>query len=82
MASLQNFSVPRSTVANINTQTYKLQAQIVDDSDPQNVVVLADYTGANALSWPGCLNLLPLEKQDEIVQNLAQGILLAAAGLE
>jgi len=76
MADFQQFSVSRKLAATINTQTHELAGRIEEGGE-----VIADYTGGNALQWPGVLNELSPEQQDEIVHSLAQTVMLLKAGL-
>jgi hypothetical protein len=78
MADFQEFGVTRENVAVISTQTHNIAGKLVDSSDGH---LIADFTGANSLDWPGCLSQLAPADQDEVVGNLAQELLLRKAGL-
>lgn len=78
MPDFNNFAVIRTTAANVNVPTHRFEGQLTDSSTG---AVLADYTGGNALAWPGVLATLTSEQQDEIAQDLAQRIILLKAGL-
>lgn len=78
MPDFQNFAVTRENVATITTQTHQISGQITDSADGH---LIADFTGPNALDWPGCLSTLTPADQDAIVNNLAQELLERKAGI-
>jgi len=63
-------TVPRATIA----------ARIVDSTNQS--IVLADFTGANALSFPGVLTTLTAAQRQELVQMIATWLLMTKAGLQ
>ena len=78
MPDLQDSSVSRQGAANINVPTHQITGRLTDSSTG---ATLADFTGTNAITWPGVLATLTSEQQDEIAQNVANQLLFWKAGL-
>lgn len=79
MADLLNFAITPLSSANVNVPRATISARVVDSND-QNIV-LADFTGANALTFPGVLSTLSAADRLELAQAIATWIIFKRAGL-
>mgnify|MGYP001575059924 FL=1 len=79
MPDLQNFSITPMAAANINVPRATISAQITDS---QTGEVLADFTGGNALTFPGVLTTLTAAQRQELINLIATTIVFMKAGLE
>lgn len=79
MADLLNFAITPQSAANVNVPRATIEATVVDSSN-QNVV-LADFTGANALNFPGVISTLAAADRLELAQMVANWLILKKAGL-
>ncbi len=79
MPDLQNFSITPMAAANINVPRATIEAQITDS---QTGVVLADFTGVNALTFPGVLTTLTAAQRRDLIDLIATRIIFMKAGLE
>ena len=78
MPDLQNFAITILGAANVNIPRAQISARLVDS---QTGVLLSDFTGANALNWPGVLTTLTVAQRRYLIDQLANTILLMRAGL-
>jgi hypothetical protein len=79
MPDFQQFAITRQANRNLNVPTWSVELLITDS---QTGVVLRDFTGANALSFPQILGQLTAAQQDEFVSRVIQMLILWRAGLE
>ena len=79
MPDLQNFSITPMAAANINVPRATISAQVTDSSTGAG---LADFTGVNALTFPGVLTTLTAGQRGELIDLLATKIIFMKAGLE
>ncbi len=77
MAQMQSFSIVRAGHRNVPVPTYTITALVYDDD--RNLV--ADFTGANALSFPACLDTFTTDEMDEFLDMTAQWVVLHKAGI-
>lgn len=75
MAVISNLSITQSASVQINVPDTVVSCQIIDDTVyPQ--VVLADFTGVNAVHWPSCLSGMTTPQQAQVL-NAVQTIILS-----
>jgi hypothetical protein len=77
MADLRNYSVARLTSANVNVPRWTISCTVVDSATG---ATLADFTGANALSFPGVLATLTATQRNDLMEALFTRIALIRAG--
>lgn len=83
MANVQDFSVVRNGTININNfPRYTISAR-VEEVNPDTGLYenIADFRGANALSFPAVLTTLTPEQRDDFIQMTALWIVRVRAGL-
>lgn len=74
---IQAFSITPLGPANVNMPRATIAGRIEEPSG----TVVADFTGANALTWPGVVNQLTAEQRSALIDLIAQTLLLMRAGL-
>lgn len=79
MADLLQFKITALGQANVNVHRATIEALIVDSNNQQSV--LADFTGPNALNFPGVISTLTAADRAEFAQMVATWLLLRKAGL-
>lgn len=79
MPDLQNFSITPQGAANVNVPRAVISAQLTDE---HNGELLNDFTGANAINFPGVLSTLTAQQRASLVQDVAQRIILMRAGID
>lgn len=78
MPDLQDFAVAPTGTKSVSVPTFAIAAKLVDS---QTGAVLADLTGARALSFPGVLKDLSADDRRELFDLIAHWLLLRRAGL-
>lgn len=78
MPDLSQFSITPNGTANVNVPRAIIAAKILDSGSG---AVLSDFTGVNALNFPGVLSTLTAAQRLEIAQDVANKILFMKAGL-
>ena len=79
MPDLQNFRITPLAAASVNVPRATIEGQICDSTTG---AVLADLTGANAISFPACLKDLTADQRHELVQLIASWLLMVKAGYQ
>lgn len=79
MADISHFSVTPTGAANVNVIDVAITARVVDSNTQE---VIADYTDANTLHFPGVLTTLTAEQRQAIMDMVAMPIVLMKAGLQ
>ncbi len=79
MPDLLNFSITPLAAVNVNVPRASIAATVVDSGN-QNIV-LADFTGANALNFPGVISTLTAAQRQELIQMIANWLIFTKAGL-
>ena len=80
MADLQNLSVSQGSNVNVNVQQFIVEVKVVDSGDPE--IVIADFTGANAITWPNVLGTLTGAQRRALLAGLLRRIVRVKAGLD
>lgn len=81
--NLQNFTVVRNGTVNIqNAPRYTITGQL-QDTDPATGLprIVADFTGANAITFPGELANRTPEERDFLIQRLSRTLIEMKAGV-
>ena len=79
MPDLQKFKITALSAANVNVPRATIEGQICDSTTG---AVLHDFTGANALTFPGVLTTLTAEQRRVLVERLASWLLMVKGGFE
>lgn len=79
MPDFQNYSVTRRSAVNVNVPRYEIQVRVTDSNTGATI---ADFTGANALMWPGVLSTLTAEQRDVLIDQIASMIINMKAGIQ
>lgn len=79
MPDLQNFTVTAQAAANINVPRFTISCTVTDS---QTGAVLADFTGANAITFPGVLTTLTAQQRRDLLDLIVTKIIFQKAGLE
>lgn len=79
MPDLHNFSITPLGNANVNVPRAQIECQVVESV--VNGAVLADFTGANAIIFPGVISTLTAADRQELAQMIANWLVLKKAGL-
>lgn len=79
MPDLQNFSITPMAAANINVPRATIEGQVTDSTTRE---VLSDFTGGNALTFPGVLTTLTAAQRRELIDLIATTIIFMKAGLQ
>lgn len=78
MADINQFAViPDQSASQVTTQGQTITALITEDGQ-----TIADFTGNNALRFPGVLDTIDANKRQELVTDMASRIVRIKAGLE
>ncbi len=78
MPDLQNFAITPLGAANVNVPRATIEALVTDS---QSGAVLADFTGANALNWPGVVSTLTGAQRLVLAEMVANWLIFVKAGL-
>lgn len=76
MADLQKFSITAMSATSISLPRTKIEAQLIE-----NGVILADFTGSDALIFPTVIATLSTTEQAELIDMIATWIIYKKAGL-
>lgn len=79
MPDFLNFLITPLGSANVNVPRAQIEARVVDSSDQS--VVIADFTGANALIFPAVIGTLTAAQRLELAQFIAGWLIRTKAGL-
>jgi hypothetical protein len=74
MADLRNFSVTRNGTARPTLPNWTISGQVVEVNLP-GAATKTDFSGANAISFPGVLTQLTAAQQDELVGMVVMFVL-------
>ncbi len=74
MPDLSTFNVSRGGAGNVNSPTWTIEAVVQQDG-----VTVADFTGANVIRFPAVLGTLSNEDQDDLINQIANVLVLKAA---
>jgi hypothetical protein len=77
VANFQDYGITHGGAAQVNVQAFTIACRVEED----DTTVIADYTGENALVFPSVLSTLTEEQRRQIVDAVAQTIVLMRAGL-
>jgi imidazoleglycerol phosphate synthase glutamine amidotransferase subunit HisH len=77
MPDLQQFTITALASASVNVPRAQIEALVVDS---QTQATIADFTGANALIFPGVITTLSAADRLELAQLIARWLLLKKAG--
>ena len=78
MTVLQEYAIARNGTVTISAfPRFTITAKVYDNAG----TLLADFTGANALSFPAVVKGLTAEQQHELAQTIAQFLVMTKAGL-
>jgi hypothetical protein len=80
MADLRNFSITRLSNQNVNAPRWQISGQVVEVDRGASSVVLRDFSGANAITFPQVLGQLTNAQQDKLVEMIVM-FLLEAKGI-
>lgn len=72
MPDLKTFTITKLANASVTVPRWTLSGQLVDSGTG---AVLADFTGANTVAFPGILATLTAAQQDELIQMVAVWLL-------
>lgn len=75
---LRGFTVARNGTASLTVPVWSITGQIVDS---RTGALKADFTGANAISFPQALGLLTAAQQDEVIGLIVSRLLERRFGL-
>lgn len=78
MPNLTDFGWTEGAAAQVTVPGVTITAKVYDDDNPPALV--ADYTGAAAIHFPDCLAALTPEQRAEILDTIAQTLVLRKAG--
>lgn len=83
MAFIQDFAITRDGTVNIaNFPRYSITARVEDfDSLTGLMITLADFTGANAMSFPGEMRNRTPEERDHILRTIATMLVEMKSGI-
>ena len=79
MADLLDFSITPLASASVNVPRAQIEARIVDSSDQS--IVIADFTGANAIMFPAVLTTLTGPERLILARLVATWLIRNKAGL-
>jgi len=79
MPDLTDFSITVLSNANVNLPRAQISAKVVDSANQS--LVLADFTGANAIIFPAVLSTLSVADRRELAQMIASWLIMRRAGL-
>jgi hypothetical protein len=79
MPDLQKFKITPLAATNVNVPRATIEGQICDSTTG---ALLHDFTGANALTFPGVLTTLTVEQRRVLVERLASWLLMVKGGFE
>ena len=78
MADLQNFSITPRSATNVNVPRAEIVATVVDS---MTGAVLADFTGANSIMFPGVVSTLSADDRRELAEMIGTWLVMKKAGL-
>lgn len=78
MPNLTDFGWTEGAAAQVTVPAVTITAKVYDDDNPPALV--ADYTGPAAIHFPDCLAGLSTEQRAEILDTIAQTLVLRKAG--
>lgn len=79
MADLMGFSVTKVGTVQATIPVVTISCTVVDSADQSKV--LADFTGANAISFPTVWKTLSADEKDEFADMVADWLIRTKAGL-
>lgn len=79
MPDLQNFTITAQSAANVNVPRALISCLITDSV---NGAVLADFTGANAINFPGVISTLSAADRAELADMIATWLVFKKAGIQ
>lgn len=79
MADLQNFTITPLGNANVNVPRATISCTVTDS---MTGAVIADFTGANVINWPGVISTLTAAQRRELIDLIANYLVLVKAGLQ
>lgn len=79
MADLLNFAITRQSAVSLSVPRYQIACTVVDSADQSKVI--ADLTGANALSFPAVLATLTAAQRDDFATHVADWLIKTVAGV-
>ena len=74
MPDLKDFTITRIANASVIVPRWQLSGQLVDSQTQETV--LADFTGANVVNFPGVLTTLTAAQQDELIALIVNWLLV------
>ena len=78
MPDLQQFTITSLSSANVNVPRARIEARVVDS---QTGALIADLTGANAITFPGVLTQLTVDQRRELIELVATWLIQVRAGV-
>lgn len=79
MPDIQNKVITVLGNANVNVPRATISARVVESNPPY--AVLNDFTGGNALNWPGVISTLTAAQRQELIDMLSTWLIMTKAGL-
>ena len=79
MADVVQFTITRAGTKNVSVPTWTISGRLVDSRTQQSTV--ADFSGANTLSFPQVLSQLTSAQQDAVVASMINLILQLKFGI-
>lgn len=73
-----NLGWSEQAAANVNVVDTTITATVYDDANH----VLADFTGPNTIHFPAVLSTMTVEQRAELLEQIAQTIVIIKAGLQ
>lgn len=77
--NIQNFTITPQSASNINVPRATITAQVFDATTN---ALLADFTGGNSLQFPSVLSTLTADQRAQLINDIAQEIVLMRAGVQ
>lgn len=78
MPDIQSLVITAQGAANVNVPRFTVACRVTDSITGATV---ADFTGANALVWPGVLASLTATQRREVLRQIMALVLYMRAGL-
>lgn len=73
---IQNFSITANSAVNVNVPRFTITATVLDGP-----AVIADFTGANSIQFPGVLATLNAQQRRDLIDLIANTIIQMKAGI-